>query len=79
MAKQIRLTREELYEKVWAQPTTKVAAEFGMSDVGLAKICRKMDVPKPPLGFWRKIETDRTTPTPSTSAGISVRPELAVQ
>lgn len=40
-----------------AKATVKLAAEFGMSDVGLAKICRKMDVPKPPLGYWRRIET----------------------
>lgn len=57
MARQIKLTREELYRKIWEKPTVKVAAEFGISDVGLAKICRKMDVPKPPLGYWRRIET----------------------
>ena len=57
MTQQIKLTREELYRKIWEKPTTKVAAEFGISDVGLAKICRKMDVPKPPLGYWRRIET----------------------
>ncbi len=28
-----------------------------MSDVGLAKICRKHDIPVPPLGYWRKTET----------------------
>ena len=70
MARQIKLTREELYRKVWAQATVKVAAEFGISDVGLAKICRKMNVPKPPLGYWRRIETgakiDRT-PLPEAS------------
>ncbi len=53
----IRLTRAELYEKVWATPVRTLAKEFGMSDVGLAKICRKHDVPVPPLGYWRKTET----------------------
>jgi hypothetical protein len=32
------LTRQELYERVWKEPMTKVAAEFGLSDRGLAKI-----------------------------------------
>lgn len=69
MTQQIKLTREELYRKVWAQATVKVAAEFGISDVGLAKICRKMDVPKPPLGYWRRIETcARVEPTPLPEA-----------
>jgi hypothetical protein len=57
MSKQIRLTREELYEKVWQKPTVKLAEEYGISDVMIAKLCRKMDIPKPPLGYWRRIET----------------------
>ena len=28
-----------------------------MSDVGLAKICRKHDIPVPPVGYWRRKET----------------------
>jgi len=31
----ILLTREELYEMVWEQPVTKVAAELEISDVAL--------------------------------------------
>ena len=50
----IRLTRAELYEKVWATPVRTLAKEFGMSDVGLAKICRKHDIPIPPLGIGAK-------------------------
>lgn len=65
MGQQIKLTREDLYQKVWEKPTIKLAAEFGISDVALAKICRKMDVPKPPLGYWRRIETgSKITKTP---------------
>lgn len=35
-----------------------------MSDVMLGKICRKLDVPKPPLGYWRKLETSHKTMVP---------------
>lgn len=49
-----RLTREELYGLVWASPMTKVAKQFGLSDVALHKICRKHDVPTPPQGYWAK-------------------------
>jgi len=74
MAKQIKLSREELYAKVWAQPTIKVAAALGMSDVGLAKICRKMNIPKPPLGYWRRIETGaKIAPTPLPAATNETR------
>lgn len=35
---------------------TKVAAEFQISDVGLAKICDRHRVPTPPRGYWAKVE-----------------------
>lgn len=38
----------------------KVAREFGMSDVGLAKICRKHGVPVPTRGYWRRLEVGLT-------------------
>lgn len=52
----IRLTRIELYEKVWATPMRTLAKEFGMSDVGLAKVCRRHNIPVPPVGYWRRKE-----------------------
>jgi hypothetical protein len=42
------MKRSELYEKVWATPMTQLAAEFGISDVGLAKACRRHAIPAPP-------------------------------
>src|SRR5437867_3393657 len=50
------LDRDQLYEQVWAEPVTKVAARYGISDVALAKVCRKLDVPVPPRGYWRRLE-----------------------
>jgi hypothetical protein len=46
--------REELYEKVWSEPVTKVAKGYGVSDVALAKACRKLKVPVPGRGYWAK-------------------------
>jgi hypothetical protein len=53
MAEQI-LTRRVLYDLVWSRPMTKVAAEFGISDVGLKKVCDKHRVPTPPRGYWAR-------------------------
>ncbi len=53
----IRLIRAELYEKVWTTPMRTLGGELGLSDVGLAKICRKHDIPIPPVGYWRQKET----------------------
>jgi len=46
------ITREKLHDLVWSTPTRTAAKKFGLSDVGLAKICRKLGVKKPPRGFW---------------------------
>jgi hypothetical protein len=48
------LTRQELYDLVGSTPLTKLAADFGLSDVGLAKICERHRVPRPPRGYWAK-------------------------
>lgn len=51
------LTRDELYQLVWSQPLRTLAAQFGLSDVGLAKTCRRMMIPLPGRGYWRQKET----------------------
>jgi hypothetical protein len=39
------LTRKELYDLVWSMPVTKLAQTFGISDVGLAKVCNRHRIP----------------------------------
>ena len=48
--------RDQLYDQVWKIPISRLAKQFGISDVGLAKICRKLKVPTPPVGYWAKVE-----------------------
>ena len=52
----IAITRQELYEKVWTTPMQKLSKEFGLSDVGLAKLCRRHDIPVPGRGYWARIQ-----------------------
>lgn len=40
MAEEITLTRQDLYDRAWTTPLQHLAKDFGVSDVGLAKICR---------------------------------------
>lgn len=49
------ITRESLYEEIWAEPVTRVAPRYGISGVALGKICRKHKIPLPPRGYWAKI------------------------
>lgn len=48
------MTREELYALVWQTPLSRLSKRFGLSDVGLRKICVRHGVPTPPLGYWAK-------------------------
>lgn len=48
----IELTRNELYNRVWSTPMVKLAREFGISNVALAKRCKKHNVPVPYPGYW---------------------------
>src|SRR5579863_10169514 len=60
----ITLTREELYEKVWSTPMQKLAAEFGLSDVGLAKRCRRHRIPVPTRGHWARLRAGQDVEQP---------------
>jgi hypothetical protein len=48
------LTRQQLYDRVWSKPVDQVAKEFGISNVGLGKACRRHGIPVPPRGYWAK-------------------------
>jgi hypothetical protein len=37
----VTVQREKLYEQVWSVPGSQLAALYGISDVGLAKVCRR--------------------------------------
>ena len=74
----IRLTRAELYEKVWATPMRTLGQEFGMSDVGLAKVCRKHNIPVPPVGYWRRKETGYIVTQPLLPAAEDGREHLDI-
>lgn len=49
------LSRQELYELVWADPIRTVAASYGVSDVWLKKVCAGAQVPTPDRGYWAKL------------------------
>jgi hypothetical protein len=55
------VSREALYEEVWTDAVTVVAPRYGLSDVGLVNICRKLGIPVPPRGYWAKVKAGRPT------------------
>ncbi|HXX57445.1 MAG TPA: hypothetical protein VEI96_05535 [Thermodesulfovibrionales bacterium] len=49
-----------------------LAAKYGLSDVGLRKICKKLNVPTPPAGYWAKLQhkkKEKKLPLPPLNYG----------
>jgi hypothetical protein len=55
----VYLTRSELYDQVWSEPMATLARRYRLSDVGLAKICRRLRIPVPYRGYWSKLAAQR--------------------
>jgi hypothetical protein len=65
--KQIILSRAELLQRVWSTPMRTLAKEFGLSEVGLAKVCAKHKIPRPEQGHWVRVQLGQNpecTPLP---------------
>jgi hypothetical protein len=68
-----RLTRDELYELVWAEPMQTLAPRFGISDGAQKTTCPRMRVPTPGRGYWAKKNagvTVRRTPLPKLPPSV---------
>ncbi len=50
-----QMTREELYKLVWQIPMTRLAIQFGISNVALGKLCRRRNIPTPGRGYWARL------------------------
>lgn len=72
----LRLTREQIYELVWSEAMSRICKAVGISDVAIAKHCRKADIPIPERGYWNKLhagqEVTRTPLPPRDLATINV-------
>jgi hypothetical protein len=55
MEKEI-LTRQMLYDLVWSVPLLTLSKKYAISDVGLRKICLRMNIPLPKPGHWQKLQ-----------------------
>ncbi len=63
-----KLSREELLALVWEKPTSEIAKELGLSDVAIGKLCTKLQVPKPPRGYWARMQAGQRPRRPALAA-----------
>lgn len=75
----VQYNRQELYEQVWSVPMSKLSERLGLSDVGLAKICKKYNIPRPPRGYWAKKKVGqepKRTPLPPGDLDVPIEIRL---
>lgn len=63
-----RIDRAALFDRVWSEPMRRLAARWGLSDRGLAKVCGRLQVPVPPRGYWAKAQAGRRVRRPRLPA-----------
>lgn len=71
----VEYERETLYKEVWNEPVSTVAKRYGVSDVAIHKICKSMDIPVPPRGYWAKKRAGqkvKKVPLPKTDKRTTV-------
>lgn len=57
------ITRQVIYDLVWKEPLTHLSKKFGLSDQGLAKLCKREQIPRPAQGYWNKLAAGKPTGT----------------
>jgi hypothetical protein len=67
------MTREALYELVWSEPVADLARRLGISDVGLAKQCRRANIPLPTRGYWARLDAGQPVERASLPAEALTR------
>lgn len=67
-AKTNPLSREELYELVWKEPMLRVGEQLGVSSSYMARVCTELRVPRPPRGYWAKLEFGKAPARPALPA-----------
>lgn len=59
MHKTVKFPRAKLFDLAWEKPLLDIAVQIGVSDVAVAKACRRANIPLPGRGYWAKRPKDR--------------------
>ena len=68
--------REALYALVWTAPVMEIASRLGVSDVALAKLCRRASIPLPYRGYWARVEAGQCPQVSALPPAPEGLPEL---
>lgn len=58
-SRKLDIKAEVLHKLVWTMPIRDVAKLYNVSDVTLNKYCKRLNIEKPPRGYWLRASNSR--------------------
>ncbi len=77
--KEKTFNRQQLYELVWSTPLLRLSKTFCISDNGLRKMCKSMNIPLPPNGYWQKFRYGKPVKKEKLPTEHNGRPEVVLK
>lgn len=69
----INISRDQLYSELWSTPMKEIQKKYGVTYHRLCVACKKHDIPRPPSGYWARIESGKKakqTPLPESETSV---------
>lgn len=74
----VTFTREQLYDLIWSESLLTLSKKYNISDVGLRKICIRMDIPLPMVGYWNKVKAGKSVEVKELSSNYEGEKEISL-
>ena len=75
----ITFSRKQLHEAVWTEPLLRLSKTYCISDNGLRKMCKTMNIPLPPNGYWQKVKYGKHVKKPKLPKENSGKEEVVLK
>jgi len=59
IAMNVTISRDQLYKELWSSPMKEIQKKYGVTYHRLCGACKKYDIPRPPSGYWSKIQSGK--------------------
>jgi hypothetical protein len=56
--------REKLYKEIWETTMIALCKQYGITHAVLIEVCKKLDIPRPHVGYWIQKECGKSPPQP---------------
>ncbi len=76
---EICFTRQELYDLVWSQSMLALSKQYAISDVGLRKMCVRLEIPIPKAGHWAKIQAGKKVKKEKLITNVTVDQKVTLR